>query len=64
MIVKANIQQLILLSGLAVATVGMALVVFGVVVSVLFFPGVYLLALGLVAAGVGAALGAVGRHHA
>ena len=64
MIVKANIQQLVLLSGLAVATVGMAFVVFGVVVSVLFFPGVYLLALGLVSAAVGAILGAAGRHHA
>jgi uncharacterized membrane protein YqjE len=64
MIVKANIQQLILLSGLVVATVGMAFVVFGVVVSVLFFPGVYMLALGLVAAAVGAILGAAGRDHA
>ena len=61
--VSPKIQQLILLAGLAVATLGMALVVFGVVVSSLFFPGVYLLALGLLAAAVGALLGAVGHRH-
>jgi hypothetical protein len=64
MSVSVNIQQLILLGGLALATLGMALVVFGVVVSGLFFPGVYLLAFGLVTAGVGAILRAAGRNHA
>jgi hypothetical protein len=62
--VSGNLEQLILLGGLAVATLGMALVVFGVVVSGLFFPGVYLLALGLVATAVGAMLRAAGRHRA
>jgi hypothetical protein len=64
MSVSAPLQQLILLGGLAAATLGMALVVFGLVVSALFFPGVYLLALGLVAAGVGALLHVARRDHA
>lgn len=64
MSVNANVQHLALPGGLAVATLGMAFVVFGVVVPFLFFPGVYLLALGLVAAAVGAILRAPGRSHA
>jgi hypothetical protein len=64
MSVSPNLQQLVLLGGLAAATLGMALVVFGVVVPALFFPGVYLLALGLVVAGVGALLRVGGRAHA
>jgi hypothetical protein len=62
--VSANIQQLILLGGLAAATLGMALVAFGVVVSALFFPGVYLLAVGLLVAGAGALLRVSGRNRA
>ena len=51
-----NIAELILLVGLAVMTLGMALVAFGVVVTGLFFPGVYLLAFGLIATAAGAVL--------
>jgi hypothetical protein len=49
-----NIGELILLAGLAVMTLGMALVAFGVVATGLFFPGVYLLAIGLIATAAGA----------
>jgi hypothetical protein len=63
-IVSERIAQLTLSAGLVVATLGMALVVFGVVISVLFFPGVYLLALGLLAAGLGALLRVVTREPA
>ena len=62
--VSANIRELILLGGLMVATLGMALVVFGVVVSALFFPGVYLLAFGLLATAVGGLLRVAGRPAA
>lgn len=62
--VSANIREMILLGGLMVATLGMALVVFGVVVSALFFPGVYLLAFGLLATAVGAILRVAGRVSA
>jgi hypothetical protein len=48
--------ELILMAGLAVMTLGMALVAFGVVATGLFFPGVYLLAIGLVATAGGAVL--------
>jgi hypothetical protein len=50
-----NIAELVLLAGLAVMTLGMALVAFGVVATGLFFPGVYLLAIGLIATAGGAA---------
>ena len=45
-----------MLGGLTTATLGMALVTLGVVISGLFFPGVYMLAAGLFATGVGAVL--------
>lgn len=48
--------DLVLLIALIVTTLGMALITFGVVVSTLFFPGVYLLAIGLLAAGAGGLL--------
>jgi hypothetical protein len=51
-----NTAELILMAGLAVMTLGMALVAFGVVATQLFFPGVYLLAIGLVATAGGAVL--------
>ena len=44
--------ELALLVALGVTTVGMALITFGVVASGLFFPGVYLLAIGLLATAV------------
>lgn len=53
--------ELILLAALIVTTVGMALITFGVVVPTLFFPGVYLLAFGLIATGAGALLRLFGR---
>ena len=48
--------DLVLLVGLAIMTIGMALVAFGIVVSGLFFAGVYLLGIGLVATAAGASL--------
>jgi hypothetical protein len=51
-----SVAELILLAGLAVMTLGMALVAFGVVATGLFFPGVYLLAFGLVATAAGAVM--------
>jgi hypothetical protein len=51
-----NTAELILMAGLAVMTLGMALVAFGVVATQLFFPGVYLLAIGLGATAIGAVL--------
>ena len=48
--------DLFIIVGLVIMTLGMALVAFGVVVSGLFFPGVYLLAIGLVATAAGAVL--------
>ena len=51
-----NTAELILMAGLAVMTLGMALVAFGVVATQSFFPGVYLLAIGLVATAGGALL--------
>ena len=51
-----NIAELVLLAGLAVMTLGMALVAFGVVATALFFPGVYLLAIGLIATAGGAVM--------
>jgi hypothetical protein len=48
--------DLLLLAGLVVLTVGMALITFGVVVSGFFFPGVYLLAIGMIVTGAGAVL--------
>jgi uncharacterized membrane protein YhhN len=51
-----RIRALVLLAGLAAATLGMALVTIGVVVAPLFFPGVYLLGLGLLVSAVGAFL--------
>lgn len=48
--------NLILTVGLVIMVLGMALVAFGVVVSGLFFAGVYLLVLGLLATGLGAIL--------
>jgi hypothetical protein len=52
--------DLVLLVGVLVLTVGMALVAFGVVVSALFFPGVYLLAFGMFVTGAGALLRVIG----
>ena len=46
-------SELALLIALSVTTAGMALIAFGVVVSGLFFPGVYLLAIGLLATAAG-----------
>ena len=46
----------VLLIGLAIMTIGMALVAFGIVASGLFFAGVYLLGIGLVATAAGAVL--------
>lgn len=46
----------VLLIGLAIMTIGMALIAFGIVVSGLFFAGVYFLAIGLVATAAGAIL--------
>jgi hypothetical protein len=51
-----NRAEVILLVGLAVMTLGMALVAFGVIATGLFFPGVYLLAIGLIATAGGAVL--------
>jgi hypothetical protein len=51
--VKAD---LILVIGLVIMSVGMALITFGVVVSGVFFAGVYLLAIGLAATAAGAIL--------
>ena len=51
-----NTAELILMAGLAVMTLGMALVAFGVVATQLFFPGVYLLAIGLIATAGGAVM--------
>jgi hypothetical protein len=48
--------NLVLIVGLVVMALGMALVTFGVVVSGLFFAGVYLLEFGLLATGAGAVL--------
>jgi hypothetical protein len=45
--------DLVLLIALIVTTLGMALITFGVVASTLFFPGVYLLAIGLLGVGAG-----------
>jgi hypothetical protein len=44
--------ELAMLAALAVTTIGMALITFGVAVAFLFFPGVYLLAAGLLATAV------------
>ncbi len=52
--------DLLLLGGLVFLTLGMALVAFGVVVSGLFFAGVYMLAIGLVVTGLGALLRVIG----
>ena len=41
--------ELTILIALIVTTLGMALITFGIVVAALFFPGVYLLAIGLLA---------------
>ena len=57
-----NTAELILMAGLAVMTLGMALVAFGVVATQLFFPGVYLLAIGLVATAGGAVLRLLTPH--
>jgi hypothetical protein len=54
--VKPAIAKMALLGGLATATVGMALVTVGVAVGGLFFPGIYLLAAGLLATAVGAVM--------
>lgn len=54
--------ELALLIGLVVATLGMALVAFGVVASAWFFPGVYLLAIGLLATTAAGLLRWVGLH--
>jgi hypothetical protein len=54
--------ELALLIGLVVATLGMALVAFGVVVSAMFFPGVYLLAIGLLASAAAGLFRWVGPH--
>jgi hypothetical protein len=54
---KKNLADTVLVAGLTLATLGMALVAFGVAVPALFFPGVYLLAIGLL----GSAAGAVAR---
>jgi hypothetical protein len=59
---KNNLPEIVLLAGLAVATLGMALVAFGVAVPALFFPGVYLLAIGLVGSAAGAILRLFGPH--
>lgn len=48
--------DLVLIVGLIIMTLGMALVTFGVVVSGLFFAGVYMLAIGMVTTSVGAIL--------
>jgi hypothetical protein len=64
MSVNPRITESVLFGGLMIATLGMALVIFGVVVPALFFPGVYLLALGLLAAGVGALLRVITREPA
>jgi uncharacterized membrane protein YqjE len=61
---KRNLSGLILLGGLALATLGMALVTFGVVVPALFFPGVYLLAVGMLVSAGGALLGLFGPQPA
>lgn len=52
----------ILLLALIVTTVGMAFVTFGVVIPVLFFPGVYLLAIGLLGVAAGALLDLFATH--
>lgn len=51
-----DVTNIVLLAGLAVATLGMALVAFGVAAPALFFPGIYLLAIGLLASAAGAVL--------
>ena len=48
--------DLVIVIGLVIMTLGMAFIAFGVVVAGLFFPGVYLLAIGLVATAAGAVL--------
>ena len=48
--------DLVLIVGLVIMTIGMALVTFGVVVSGLFFAGVYMLAIGMVTTAAGAIL--------
>jgi hypothetical protein len=48
--------DIVLMIALAITTLGMAFITFGVVVSGLFFPGVYLLAIGLLATAAGAVL--------
>jgi hypothetical protein len=57
---QRNLLDTILLAGLALATLGMALVAFGVAVPALFFPGVYLLAIGLAGSAVSAVMHVVG----
>lgn len=64
MIVSMRVSQLVLYAGLVVAGLGMAFVVFGVVIPVLFFPGVYLLAFGLLATGAGGVLRVIAREPA
>jgi hypothetical protein len=59
-----NLSGLILLGGVALATLGMALVTFGVVAPALFFPGVYLLAIGMLVSAGGALLGLFGPRSA
>lgn len=51
-----RIADLILLVALVLTTVGMAMITFGVVLSGLFFAGVYLLVIGLIGSGIGALL--------
>ncbi len=62
--VKRNVSDSAMLGGLAIATLGMALVAFGVAVRGVFFPGVYLLALGLLATAIGALLRLIARDQA
>ena len=58
-----RLARLVLLGGLTAATLGMALVAFGVVMSSLFFPGTYLLVAGVLATGAGALMH-LGRNQA
>ena len=60
---SSGTRALVLPAGLAVATLGMALVTFGVVVGGLFFPGVYLLAFGLLTSGECAVLRLFGHER-
>ena len=56
MAINKKLTGLVLPAGLALVTLGMALVAFGVVATGLFFPGVYLLGIGLLTAAAGALL--------